>query len=667
MPRLLKNPIGRASLLIAVLAFGWMVTTTQPAAATITPYISFQGKLTNPDGTNVNDGSYSITFSLYTVASGGTATWSESKSVAVSSGLFQTNLGDTTALPGSVNFNSNSLYLGVKVSTDAEMTPRVQLTSSAQAFNADRLNGMDSNSFVQLSPGAQQTGNINVSGTVNGQTIGSSSTLSGTLTIQGAGALTLGTSSTNQGAIVLRNAAGANTVTLQAPAANPSSSFSLTLPSALGSSGNCLKQNDASGTLAFGACATTLQDAYDNSSSPATITTTAAKGLRVAAGAAPTVNMLSIDNTGQAVTTNNANGLAINYIGGNAAVEAAGMRIDYTPGSTSGSTWSGLRIVANATGPASGVTTYGIKLEGPTSPGAGSEVGLGITSGFDIGVDINSGGLELSSMSDPASPAASSLRVFAQTRAGRTLLKIKGPSGLSTALQPALFANKIGWWTAQGNGTTVSVINLGNTASGTATTRNVATTNLFTSIRRVGYVSATTAGSVAGTRHAAAQFWIGSASNVGGFYYVARFGISQIQTGMRTLVGLSATTAAFSNADPSTFLSTIGFGCDAADTQFTFMHNSASGTATKDALTGSFPCNTANADMYEARIFMPPGSTTAYYSLEDLSSGALYDGSTTTKLPTNTTLMSPQIWVNNGVTAAAVAIDVSSQYIETDN
>ena len=83
--------------------------------------------------------------------------------------------------------------------------------------------------------------------------------------------------------------------------------------------------------------------------------------------------MLAISNAGQPVTTAGVNGLSVNYVGGAAAVESAGMRIDYQPGSTSGGAWSGLRIVANSTGPATGVTSYGIKLEGSTSQGAGTE------------------------------------------------------------------------------------------------------------------------------------------------------------------------------------------------------------------------------------------------------------------------------------------------------
>lgn len=556
------------------------------ASAAINPQINFQGKLTNPStGVNVANGSYSIVFSLYSVSSGGSAVWTETQNVTIANGngIFNVALGSVTALPGSVDFNSADLYLGIKVGADAEMTPRIRFTAAPYAFNSDRLAGLTSNNFVQLAQGLQ-----------------------------------VDSSTTNASIAVNKTGATASLLDLQ-----------------------------RNGATVFG---------ISNSGS-ATFTATSA----------PTTDQVSITNAGQPVTAAGVNGLSVNYVGGNANVEASGLRIDHTPGGTSGGVWSGMRIVANATGPVSGVTSYGIKIEGPTAQGAGSEIGMRIASGFDIGADIASGGIQLADMDDPSTPAAGTLRVYAQTTAGRTLLKIRGPSGVSTTLQPSIFANKIGWWTAQGNGTTVTAVNFGNSVGGTATTRNVATTNLFTSTRRVGYVSAGTAGSSAGIRHNLGQFWAGNAAGLGGYYYVARAGISQTQANMRSFVGMSATTAALANANPSTLFNLLGFGCDTGDTQFTFMSNDGTGAATKTALTGAFPCNTANTDMYDFRVFLPPNDTMVYFSIERLNTGDFYEGSISANMPAKTTLMSPQVWINNGTTAAAVGVDVISQYIETDN
>jgi hypothetical protein len=167
------------------------------AATGINRQISFQGKLVNPDGTNVTDGSYSIVFSIYTVASAGTNIWTETQSVTLSNGIFQVNLGSVTALPGSVDFNTDNIYLGIKVGADAEMTPRVQFTAVPQAFNAEKLGGLDKTGFIQNSITQQASSNFNISGAgVVGTTLTTptlQSAAATALTITGNAASTWGT------------------------------------------------------------------------------------------------------------------------------------------------------------------------------------------------------------------------------------------------------------------------------------------------------------------------------------------------------------------------------------------------------------------------------------------------------------------------------------------
>jgi len=123
-------------VLFSVLHFKSFVA---PADASINNQINFQGKLVNSNGTNVADSSYSVVFSLYTVSSGGAAIWTETDSVTTSSGNFQVALGTNTALPGNVDFNNSTIYLGIKVGTDAEMTPRIRFAAVPYAFNASTL------------------------------------------------------------------------------------------------------------------------------------------------------------------------------------------------------------------------------------------------------------------------------------------------------------------------------------------------------------------------------------------------------------------------------------------------------------------------------------------------------------------------------------------------
>jgi fibronectin-binding autotransporter adhesin len=144
------------------------------AATGIHKTINFQGKVVNSNGTNVTNGSYSFQFKLYTVSSAGSAVWTETKSLTVTDGIFQTELGDTTALPGSVDFNTDNIYLGINFDPgtgyDGEMSPRIRFTASPYAFNSDLLDGLDASAFAQLNPSSAQSGSLNVTGTVQAAT-----------------------------------------------------------------------------------------------------------------------------------------------------------------------------------------------------------------------------------------------------------------------------------------------------------------------------------------------------------------------------------------------------------------------------------------------------------------------------------------------------------------
>jgi hypothetical protein len=151
-----------------------MVSYQAHAAAGINKMISFQGKVVNTNGTNVADTTYTFRFRVYTsssadatnTCSANSCMWEETKNLATVNGIFQTNLGDTASLPSNIDFNSDTLYLGVVFNGDTEMSPRVRLDAVPYAFNADKLGGLASSNFVQLSPGSTQTGSIDVSSNI---------------------------------------------------------------------------------------------------------------------------------------------------------------------------------------------------------------------------------------------------------------------------------------------------------------------------------------------------------------------------------------------------------------------------------------------------------------------------------------------------------------------
>jgi len=97
--------------------------------------IPLQGRLIK-QGTGNANGIYNMTFRLYTQPSGGSPVWSEVQgAVAVTNGLFKTELGSVTAFPAGL-FDGRTFYLGITVRTDPEMVPRLLLSSQAYAMKA---------------------------------------------------------------------------------------------------------------------------------------------------------------------------------------------------------------------------------------------------------------------------------------------------------------------------------------------------------------------------------------------------------------------------------------------------------------------------------------------------------------------------------------------------
>lgn len=265
----------------------------------------------------------------------------------------------------------------------------------------------------------------------------------------------------------------------------------------------------------------------------------------------------------------------------------------------------------------------------------------------------------------PSLPATG-LKIFSSDSTGFQILSSIDPIGIITQFQTSLFSRDISIWKAQGNGNTVFVMGFSNNATGTATTRSVATNNLFTQTRRIGYVSAATAGSSAGTRHGAQQFWRGNQPNLGGFLYICQFGLSSASSvaTQRSFIGLVASTAVLGNQDPSSNKNILGFGVDSNDSSWSFMHNDNTGQTVKESLTGTFPPYDQSVSLFESRIFSSPNGNAIYYSLRVLGGGSFFEGSISTAIPSNSTFLSPIIWTNNGSTASAVGIDIVFQYIE---
>jgi len=115
-------------------------------ASVLDDVVPIQGRLTDASGNPLN-GNYSIIASIYDVAAGGVARCTDTDTVAVTNGLFSMNMDHCTAS----NINGDQLYLGIKVGTDPEMTPRQPIYAVPYAWTVRPgaiVKGADSYVFV---------------------------------------------------------------------------------------------------------------------------------------------------------------------------------------------------------------------------------------------------------------------------------------------------------------------------------------------------------------------------------------------------------------------------------------------------------------------------------------------------------------------------------------
>jgi hypothetical protein len=119
-------------------------------AQTVPLTLTQQGRLLDSTGAPVDGVQLTFTFSLYTAAAGGTAVWTENQSITPDKGYFSAKVGDVTAFPSTIFDGSKpSLFLGIKIGSDAEMAPRQEITSvpfallSLNALNATHAANAD--------------------------------------------------------------------------------------------------------------------------------------------------------------------------------------------------------------------------------------------------------------------------------------------------------------------------------------------------------------------------------------------------------------------------------------------------------------------------------------------------------------------------------------------
>jgi len=98
--------------------------------------VNYQGKVYQPSGAAVPDGSYKVAFSIYDVPTGGTAIWTETyDSLQVKGSAFHVLLGSVNPIGASI-FSGPDRFLGVKLASDPELSPRQKIASVPYAMVA---------------------------------------------------------------------------------------------------------------------------------------------------------------------------------------------------------------------------------------------------------------------------------------------------------------------------------------------------------------------------------------------------------------------------------------------------------------------------------------------------------------------------------------------------
>ncbi len=189
------------------------VLSIPPLYAQIPGLINFQGKLLDTSN-NPKNGTFSMVFSIYNVATGGSALWTETQpSVSVTNGVFSVQLGAVTPIPQSV-FVSSPTYLEVDIAGQTG-SPRQELVTSPYAFSSGEadtatvaLNALNlipgNNNYIQNTQSLQSgavfyvssatvggpfvaTGTVTLGSSSGAVTIKSNTTIAGNLTATGAG------------------------------------------------------------------------------------------------------------------------------------------------------------------------------------------------------------------------------------------------------------------------------------------------------------------------------------------------------------------------------------------------------------------------------------------------------------------------------------------------
>jgi hypothetical protein len=189
------------------------------------------------------------------------------------------------------------------------------------------------------------------------------------------------------------------------------------------------------------------------------------------------------------------------------------------------------------------------------------------------------------------------------------------------------------------------------------TTRTIADTNLFTRTTRTALETTIVPANVPSFRQTGG-FTINT-----GFKVAFKFGASTGATNSNVRYSMGVFTAGFivTNVDPTTFINCAAFARIDGNTNWQFIHNDATGTATAIDLGASFPANTVSTDMYYAVI--ETVGANIKYTLTRLNTGDTTTGTVSSNLVAVSTLLGLCAGCSNNANAAICALDFAGMQL----
>ncbi len=378
------------------------IGTTHAATTDLGRQIPISARLLDPvTHLPVANGDFTVRYAIYSIdrtstdafpsdSDAASRLWSETKTVAVKNGLLFSFLGDTTALPSSIDFSNNALFLGIRINNDPELVPRRKLGTVPAAISADNVQGKVPGTGANSLVTTDSTGSVQILGSPPG----------------------LGTASLLQlGSAIVSGSSNGTYLGLNAPGGYAGNLLDFQV------GGSSKVKIDAAGTLTVNSCigcsgaSVTLQGAYTAGN---TISTTDARDIGVTLNdtatdanfvvniAAGSTSKFAVQNAGTDVLRVTSGG--VNIVTSGLTVTAGGINVNST-GITNAGAIAGATTI-NASG---GVTVGSLDASsgGITNTGALS----GATTGaFSSTVTLSgTGASELAVTGAPAVSATSSL------------------------------------------------------------------------------------------------------------------------------------------------------------------------------------------------------------------------------------------------------------------